>query len=278
MHVSYYTNEPTEGLGINCLSRESNEYPIVVNCAGNFVTEIPFVTDNVSGREDFYLMYIDTGTVIFDMPDGKCSASTGNIIIFPPRYGYRYVFSGDSQLSYYWVHFTGSYAKRFLDECGFSELPLISDAGENNRIISRFYRIFEIYESRGSFFRQELACALERLVISAANSVVVRKKRSFECSVKHIGAYYNTDLRVPELAKMENLSNSRYVSHFTEQFGLSPMAYIVRLRLNSACDLLENTDMSVKQIALLVGYEDPRFFSKLFKKHIGLSPVDFRKR
>jgi AraC-like DNA-binding protein len=75
---------------------------------------------------------------------------------------------------------------------------------------------------------------------------------------------------------MENLSNSRYVAIFTQCMGMPPVRYILELRLRYACQLLESTDMSIKEISALSGYSDPHFFSKQFKKYIGVSPRDYR--
>jgi YesN/AraC family two-component response regulator len=87
---------------------------------------------------------------------------------------------------------------------------------------------------------------------------------------------YHTEIHIPALAKAENLSNSRYVELFRQKTGLSPTAYLIRLRIQVACDLLESTDIPVAQISRMVSYNDSHFFSKLFKKHVGMSPTQYR--
>ena len=87
---------------------------------------------------------------------------------------------------------------------------------------------------------------------------------------------YHENLKIPELAKIENLSHSRYVELFRRQMGMSPMAYLIKLRMQAACSLLENTDIPVRRIARMVSYDDPHFFSKLFKRHVGVSPSEYR--
>ena len=56
------------------------------------------------------------------------------------------------------------------------------------------------------------------------------------------------------------------------------MQYIISLRFANATNLLENTDYNIKEIAKTVGYDDPYYFSRLFKKCTELSPVGYRKK
>ena len=275
---SYYAFEDArDAAGYNTCSIASDNYPLIVNCAGNFTSSFPFSTDNERGREDFYLLYIEKSSMDIFIGDKTVTAAAGSLVLFPPKYRYRYKFSSDEPLSYFWVHFTGSHAQKFLDECGFSRLPCVAFTGKPGKLISDFRSIFSIFENAGELRHLELACALERLLLGAAqNSGSEQRKRGFARSINYISSAYNTKISVPELAKMENLSNSRYVSLFKSYTGISPLEYILRLRMRSACDLLHTTDMTVKQIASLVGYEDEHYFSRIFKKHIGKTPSQYR--
>lgn len=60
--------------------------------------------------------------------------------------------------------------------------------------------------------------------------------------------------------------------------GFTPMQYILSIRISSAQSLLETTEYNIAEIAAIVGYDDPLYFSRLFKKQIGVSPSEFRKR
>ena len=274
MNLSYHAFE-SRLHGISACDRESTEYPLVVNCAGRIERTFPFATHNKMGRSDIYLMYIVEG----ELRIGETEAGAGTLAIFGAKYPYSYCHTGDRDIVYLWVHFTGSYAEKLLSDLGFSNTPFIKKLPSDNLLESRFRALFERFDSRGTFERQELACALERILLEAARSAANEKRgeRLLGTSLKYIHDHYSSRIRIPELASMENLSNSRYVALFTSSVGMSPMSYIVELRLRYACDLLENTDMSIKEVAALSGYDDPHFFSKLFKKHIGVSPSEYGK-
>lgn len=83
---------------------------------------------------------------------------------------------------------------------------------------------------------------------------------------------------------LESLSNSLYISKdhlshlFKTETGVSPIRYVIQRRCEEACRLLLETSLSVKEIAMQVGYDDPVYFSQIFKKVTGSSPNIYRKQ
>ncbi len=280
MSFGYYafTDRPSKD-GLNLCSRKSEDFPLIVNCAGNADFTFPFTTDNPTGREDYYLLYMVKGEMEVHMPDGVHRIGGGHTVIFPPHYHYVYKYSARAPMNYLWVHFTGSYAERFLEECGLCPLPRLLDTGTDPTVASLFQELYECFEFNTPLSRPKSASVLEQLLLRVAFALQEKNKSApLERALRTIHASYQKNLRIPELAKLENLSHSRFIAVFREKMGTSPTAYIIAKRMNAACELLENTDISVKQVGLLVGYDDPHFFSKLFKKHVGLSPKDYRER
>jgi len=78
------------------------------------------------------------------------------------------------------------------------------------------------------------------------------------------------------LAEICYLSPSRFAAVFKEALGVSPIDYILKLRMRRAQLLLANADLSVEQVAAEVGYDDAFYFSRLFKTHYGLSPKKYQ--
>ena len=69
-----------------------------------------------------------------------------------------------------------------------------------------------------------------------------------------------------------------YISKiFKDIMGDSPINYLIRIRLSKAKELLENSKLSIKEISEAIGYKDPYYFSKLYKKYYGISPSKHRK-
>ena len=112
---SFVDDQPTFHAG----SVASDKYPIMVNCAGRFMSEAPFVTDLIRGREDYYLLYVERGELEVVLNGSPYTARSGSIVIFPPHYPYTYTFAGNDPISYLWAHFTGSYVYR--TQCKFNK-------------------------------------------------------------------------------------------------------------------------------------------------------------
>lgn len=83
---------------------------------------------------------------------------------------------------------------------------------------------------------------------------------------------------VQEMIKRSRISERTFKRRFTDATGLTPLAYVQRLRIEDAKRRLERTEASVDEISWQVGYEDPAFFRRLFKRTTGLAPGAYRKR
>ncbi len=275
-NLSYYADHGAEPNAMNSGSLASDAAPVIVNCTGNLDTGFAFTTHNTDGRLDYYLMYITGGELNVDTPCGTKTVSAGDAVIFPPRYKYRYSYDGKGEpLSYMWVHFTGSHALYYLCETGFDSLPAIRESRScDTRVIAGFREMFDIFSKGEELYEHSLAATLIRILVALGKTD--EKETPIARSLAYINASYTEDIRIPSLAAMDNLSNSRYHTLFTKATGRSPRKYITELRMRHAAELLRTTDLSVKQIGLIVGYPDPHFFSKMFKNNMGVPPLEYR--
>jgi AraC-like DNA-binding protein len=83
-------------------------------------------------------------------------------------------------------------------------------------------------------------------------------------------------LSVEEIAKQFHYSPSHYTAMFKKKTGLSPINYFIRMKIHYACQLLTQRELIIKEIADKIGYEDPYYFSRIFKKVIGKSPTQYK--
>jgi AraC family transcriptional regulator of arabinose operon len=85
-------------------------------------------------------------------------------------------------------------------------------------------------------------------------------------------------LQVSMLAAQADFSPSHYFALFKRQMGTAPIDFFIRLRMNHARELLDSTCSSVKEVAATMGYDDPFYFSRVFKSVHRVAPADYRKR
>ena len=85
------------------------------------------------------------------------------------------------------------------------------------------------------------------------------------------------DISLDELAAEAQLSPFHFARMFKQSVGVPPRVYLTRLRVEKACELLEQTDLSVTEIALEVGYSSNQVLARVFLKHMRLTPSDYRR-
>ena len=87
---------------------------------------------------------------------------------------------------------------------------------------------------------------------------------------------WNKNEKNEKYAKICGVSESGFYAYFKEWAGESPKEYKNRIRINVAKSMLENSDLLISDIAFRVGFDDPYYFSRIFKKIVGASPRTFR--
>lgn len=97
-------------------------------------------------------------------------------------------------------------------------------------------------------------------------------------AVQHLHKHYARPLTTRHLADMVGISPSQFDRRFRRFFGATPRKYLLRVRVNAACRLLAETDLSVTDVALKVGFYDHSHFSRTFSRLMGLPPLTYRKR
>lgn len=93
-----------------------------------------------------------------------------------------------------------------------------------------------------------------------------------------IAQNYETESPVATMARIAGLAERSFKRRFEQATGMSPLDYVHTLRLEEAKQALESTDAAVEAIALEVGYQDTSFFGRLFRRKVGLTPAQYRRR
>ncbi|MBD2848579.1 helix-turn-helix transcriptional regulator [Paenibacillus sp. IB182496] len=102
-----------------------------------------------------------------------------------------------------------------------------------------------------------------------------RSKASYsamEEAIRYIRRHYAEPLTLAELAARCGMKPKYFSHQFRKHVGRGPIDYLIRCRMNRACELLDTGDFTVADVARSVGYADAYYFSRLFKKHHGTAP------
>jgi AraC-like DNA-binding protein len=102
--------------------------------------------------------------------------------------------------------------------------------------------------------------------------------RKIEPSLQHMLQHLTEPLRISKLSALSGVSTSYFFSLFKCATGRAPIDFFIRLRIQRACELLRDRKLSIKEVATALGYDDPFYFSRLFKSVIGVAPRGYRAR
>lgn len=278
---------------------EDHSCYIRVNCAGRCIIPCDFLRYQPHGREDYYLMYLYGGTLsvyLGDEADEKhLQLTPGQLFIFPPHITFRYENAGNTPISYLWVHATGYGTAGLLADCALPigtplSVGLVADAEE------KFRGLFKTLLLHEPFFEITAAANFTEICAMFGHALAIQTQKQSKTdetdgddqTSDHIRriytslSYMHENLAVPmsieRLADMEHLGVSRYRTLFRAATGMSPIAYLTEMRMKRAAELLIHTGMSVADVALSVGYEDPQYFSRVFRRVWGVSPAVYGKR
>ncbi len=101
--------------------------------------------------------------------------------------------------------------------------------------------------------------------------------QEIDLAKEYFTEHYNEEISIEDYTRSRHVSTSWFNKSFKNAVGTTPMNYILSIRISNAQTLLETTDYNISNIASMVGYENAFYFSRLFKKHKGLSPAAYRK-
>jgi transcriptional regulator GlxA family with amidase domain len=93
-----------------------------------------------------------------------------------------------------------------------------------------------------------------------------------------VAVHYAEPSPVAAMTKLAGLPERSFIRRFGKATGMSPLDYVHSLRLEEAKQMLETADLPVEAIANEVGYEDASFFGRLFRRKVGLTPAQYRRR
>jgi AraC family transcriptional regulator of arabinose operon len=235
-------------------------------------------------RQDHLLMCVG-GHGFVEVDGLRTHLKSGHLLIIPKDTPHRYWAADDDPWSIYWVHFLGDDADYFVDRIPRAGQPVPIEADAQAEAIRLFrYCLDALHDGYGLptliYAAQSTQHILSLLLYR--NPLLPMEQRSgprrsdVETVVEYMQNNLNENLRLADFASTAGMSVSHFSERFRRQTGQSPMAYFIHLRMRLACRLLDLSGKPVKTVALELGYRDPYYFSRIFKKSMGISPDKYR--
>lgn len=238
------------------------------------------------GVKDHYkILFIHEGKGTYHINGSTYALKQGQgFMVFPDTICYMKADEDDPWV-YSWIAFQGSCVDRLLDQVQLSKLMphfqytpsewfdpwleqlSVADKHEQNSGLFVHSLLFRLIAE----WIDLLTAPAQATHILKAKDMYVKK------AIDYIKMNYYSKISITELASLIGIDRIYLSSLFKEAVNQSPQMYLLQYRMDKACELMNNTLLSVSDISHSVGYNDPLLFSKMFKKVKGASPSQYRR-
>lgn len=259
------------------------ENPLVVTSCGIYRLNHRQVmlTTRPSGRKDYQLLYVASGRAFFQFGEEYVEAPAGYLALYRPDTVQYYEYFLSDQPEVCWIHFTGKDADKLMDQLGFDRANVIY-CGANAEYIELLRHIIQELQLKRPCFEQFLELYFRQFLTAVQRSQLenlssrYKNSKEMEEIVHYFNEYYSQEICIEDYAKSRHMSVCWLIRSFKRYMGVTPLQYIASIRINKAKELLKGTNYSVQEIADIVGYDNPLYFSRIFKKLTGYSPRQYR--
>lgn len=208
--------------------------------------------------------------------------NTGDILFVPKGVSHQYNADNTTPWHIYWVHVDGHLFEQFIDFLGINKLNLLLRTEQLDIVINEFEQLLatrhQSYQVSSFILASNILKKILGLLVSSQSSINKLSQVGF--NLDKINSFMeeniNQQINLTQLAQSMQLSKFHFAKKFQKITGISPISYFIELKVKHACRLLDESNVNIKTVASMVGYDDPYYFSRLFKKVMGLSPSQYR--
>lgn len=270
----------------NSIIRQLEDITIFNNL---FITDIGFFPnakfhyrERINGIDEFILILCTKGKGVIEFNNKKFSLFKNELIIIPNNTPHLYYSDNLDPWDILWVHFKGYYTDYYFKNYKFDNT--IECTLDDFRFVKiLFSEIFEALE--GGLTENNLV--LSSQILSHILSIITLRNK-FDTKATNNKSIYidqaivfmknniNRPLSLDDIANNVGLSRSHISLIFKDETGYSPVDFFTHLKIQKSCTMLKYSDMPIKEISATLGFNDQYYFSRVFKKIIGCSPLQYR--
>lgn len=254
-------------------------YPIEGHPSGYF-----FNPEKGRVLNEFQFIFISKGEGVFSTAGHEdMKVTRGDIIMIFPNQWHSYHPIEEKGWDEYYIGFGGGIIKHLMARTPFIQENQILDIGLNEELESLFVRAIEVAQNHRLATQQYLTgitMHIIGLVLSAQlNRGVVTDEtgEKIQTAISVMNRNVSEEIDLIQIASSLNMSYSHFRKEFKKRTGTSPNQYFQNLKMKSAKNLIFSTDLPVKEICYRLGYSSPEYFTNQFRKHVGKTPLEYRR-
>lgn len=236
-------------------------------------------------HDDYLMIYCSAGRGVVTAAGVSIAITAGQVVLLEPRVAHSYAADKDEPWSIYWCHFEGAHAAEYHARLAPEPaVPAVITLPSQHEFKQHFESLLQVQRTgyKLAVFIHAATLVRQMLAWLAVAKDLRGNHRRGGVDISAVEAYMRENigrsLSLDELAAEFRLSKFHFASQYREQAGYPPIKHFLHMKMEYACDLLNQSSMSVQQVSRELGYDDPLYFSRLFKKTTGFSPRAYRLR
>lgn len=253
---------------------------------------------NLNKHDHYELVYVKKGNAVFQIEGIDVNVPPHSVVIIKPQKSHKFVVKSESceLIALYFMfknkknegvsHVSLTDFMEYVEDDANGDFVFLKLGRKNDiiHVMNRILRERARYQVWGDFLSGilviELFVLLSRaLKVEWEQSAKNRNLKLFELlniAKEYIDVNYAKDLSLSNIAKYIYLSDSYFAHSFKNKFGISPKSYILKVRVEAAKELLENTDAKISDVAASVGFSSQQRFNDIFRKSENMTPLKYR--
>lgn len=250
--------------------------------AGHHPDRYAFSWENGRRLSEYQLVYITEGSGQFESQEtGPVAITGGQVILLYPGIWHRYRPDPSVGWAENWIGFNGDVADRIMRHFFSPKEPVIH-VGHDQELLHVIHSISGLMAKAPAGYQQVISartmealalvrfCAMQHLTVDRKAEETIQKARQI------LLQHHAEPVDLQAMAARLGLSYSRFRKLFKKLTGMAPHHYLLDIRLNKACYLLRDSDLSIAQIAEITGFSSQFYFSCLFRRWKNCTPSDYR--
>jgi AraC family transcriptional regulator of arabinose operon len=231
--------------------------------------------------QQYILIYCTAGEGQFRVLNQTYQVLANQFFILPAYCVHSYAPNPDNPWTIYWLHFFGTNARAMVTFLQGENLYAPVDVKFSEDRIKLFQEIFLHAEQTQDIHHLIHACNYLSHFLTSFK--LLEKENTLRSSgiekvIKLMKENLDKTYMLNDFVDVSGLSASHFSAVFKSEVKQAPMSYFNFLKIQHACQLLKNTNFSVKKIATMIGFDDAYHFARIFEKTMSIAPGRFRKR
>lgn len=250
--------------------------PIVIQCFG-ITNPNPNYCVQRKRSHNYVLEYVRKGKGYVEIDDEKFTVSGGDVYLLSPETKQKYYSDSQDPYQKYWVNFVGTDIERILEALNIKGVHHFPKCN----LMSYFIQLYSLDEKNINsldFSYYAYSTIISMLVEMKKSLADSRKENDLADKIKEIiDNRISENIKVLDIRNELNMCKDTIINTFKSKYHITPNQYKLNKKMDVARNMLINENISIKKIALSLGFNDQYHFSNSFKKHYQMYPSEYRK-